>query len=396
MPDQHPVLIALDDDEQIVQVVAAVGKRAGFEVLPTTSAAAFHGALAQREPDVIVLDLQMPDADGIETLRMLADRGSKAAIFLVTGMDTRTIAAAEHYGTGRGLSIRATIQKPFVPEELEAYLEAAGAATRRLTPADLQFALEHGELTLHYQPTVRRFADGTWDVATVEALLRWNHPVRGLLTPEAFIGLGEQGGLSRSMTDFVIQRGIEQLKGWQALRLNIGLRINISAALIADLDFPDRLAAMITAQDVDPAALTLEISETAMLDETPSMLDILTRLRVKDINLAIDDFGIGYSSLTQLFRMPFNEMKIDKSLTLRVPQAKEACITVEALVELAHKLNLAVCAEGVESVEALEFLGSVGCDSAQGYFISRPVAARQIPDVIRRWDAGQKFTGVIA
>ncbi len=395
MPDQHPVLIALDDDEQIVEVVAAVGKRAGFDVVPTTSAAAFHEARERRDPDVIVLDLQMPGTDGIEMLRTLADQGSKAAIILVTGMDTRTIAAAEHYGTGRGLSIRATIQKPFVPEELEAYLEATGAATRPLTAADLHFALEHGELTLHYQPAVRRFADGTWDMSTVEALLRWNHPVRGLLTPEAFIGMGEQNGLSRMMTDFVIQRGIEQLKGWQALRLDIGLRLNISAALIADLDFPDRLMAILSVQDVDPAALTLEISETAMLDETPSMLDILTRLRVKDINLAIDDFGIGYSSLTQLFRMPFNEMKIDKSLMLRVPEAKEARVTVEALVDLAHKLNLAVCAEGVESAEALEFLGSVGCDSAQGYFISRPVAARQIPDIIRRWDAGQRFSSVI-
>jgi EAL domain-containing protein (putative c-di-GMP-specific phosphodiesterase class I) len=226
----------------------------------------------------------------------------------------------------------------------------------------------------------------------MEALLRWNHPTRGLLTPESFLGIGEDYDLSRSMTDLVIQRGVEQLKAWQALRLNVGLRVNIAATLIADLEFPDRLQRILAEQEVDPSALTLEITETAMLDDNPDTLDILTRLRLKEINLAIDDFGIGYSSLTQLFRMPFNEMKIDKSLTLRVPQSKEARIMVEALIELAHKLNLTVCAEGVEHEEALTFLSSVACDSAQGYFISHPVAPQDVPEVIQRWDRRQALS----
>ncbi|HEX5418850.1 MAG TPA: EAL domain-containing response regulator [Gammaproteobacteria bacterium] len=391
MADRNPVLIALDDDEQIVEVVTAVGKRAGFEVIGTTYAAAFQDARKRCDPDVIVLDLQMPDMDGIEMLRHLADQRAQAAIILVTGMDVRTIAAAEHYATSRGLRVLAAMQKPFMPEELQAQLEALRAAARPLTAGDLHQAIERNQLMVYYQPTVRRFADGTWDIATMEALLRWAHPARGILTPETFIGMGEEHGLSRAMTDFVIQRGIEQLKGWQARRLNVGLRINIAATLIADIGFPDRLESMLAAQDVDASALTLEITETAMLDQAPDTLDILTRLRVKDINLAIDDFGIGYSSLTQLFRMPFNEMKVDKSLTLRVPQSKEARIMIEALIDLAHKLNLTVCAEGVESAEALEFLGSIGCDSAQGFFISRPLSAQQIPDMIRSWEGGRKF-----
>jgi EAL domain-containing protein (putative c-di-GMP-specific phosphodiesterase class I) len=127
-----------------------------------------------------------------------------------------------------------------------------------------------------------------------------------------------------------------------------------------------------------------------MLDRRADTFDILTRMRVKNINLAIDDFGIGYSSLTQLFSMPFSEMKIDKSLVSRVPQSKEAKIMVEVLVELAHKLNLTVCAEGVETEETLEFLGAVSCDSAQGFLISAPIVAKAVPDVIRRWDSLQK------
>jgi EAL domain-containing protein (putative c-di-GMP-specific phosphodiesterase class I)/FixJ family two-component response regulator len=388
MTHKPPLLVALDDDEAIVEIVAVVGRLAGFDIVTSTRALAFREALVCK-PDVVVLDLQMPEMDGIQMLRELAEKGCDAAIVLLSGMDERTIAAAEQYATGKGLRIAGSLQKPFMPEDLLDKLAAAGAAAQPLTPLDLERAIEADELTVVYQPTIRRFADGSWDIATMEALLRWAHPTRGMLTPEQFIGMGESHGLSRAMTDFVIQRGVEQLKGWQAMRLNVGLRVNVAATLIADIDFPDRLESILAAHDLEPSALTLEITETAMLDNDPETLDILTRLRIKDINLAIDDFGIGYSSLTQLFRMPFNEMKIDKSLTLRVPESKEASIMVEALVQLAHKLNLSVCAEGVESEEALAFLASVACDSAQGFFISRPVPPQDVPTIIRRWDQGQ-------
>jgi EAL domain-containing protein (putative c-di-GMP-specific phosphodiesterase class I) len=310
-------------------------------------------------------------------------------ILLVSGMDERTIGAAEQYGLRRGLQILGALQKPFDPDELMRRLELAHATIRPLTAADLQQAIANGELAVYYQPTIRRFADNTWDVAAVEALLRWNHPIRGLLTPDSFIQMGERHGMTRSMTDFVLHRGIEQLKGWQAARLRIGLRINIAATLISDIAFPDRLERMLVEQALDPDCLTLEVTETAMLEQTPETYDILTRLRIKNINLAIDDFGIGYSSLTQLFRMPFNEMKIDKSLVCKIVESKEASIMVDALISLAHKLNLTVCAEGVENVATLAALSAFGCDCAQGYFVSPAVVASEIPNIIRRWDQGQ-------
>jgi EAL domain-containing protein (putative c-di-GMP-specific phosphodiesterase class I) len=192
------------------------------------------------------------------------------------------------------------------------------------------------------------------------------------------------------MTDFVLQRGIEQLKGWEAQRLRIGLRVNIAATLISDIAFPDRLERMLIEQSVDADALALEITETAMLEQTPDAFDILTRLRIKHIGLAIDDFGIGYSSLTQLFRMPFNEMKIDRSLVGRIIESKEASIMVDALVSLAHKLNLTVCAEGVENRATLDALGTFGADFAQGYFISTPVPPAEIPRIIAHWDEQQR------
>ena len=385
-----PVLLAFDDDEEIVETICAIASTAGFRAVASTSSGQLQELLQSARPDVVVLDLQMPGTDGVSALRYLADVGTKARIFLVTGMDERTIAAAEQYGLRRGLKVMGALQKPFDPGELLSRLEHAHAAIRPLTPADLQQGIDRRELVVYYQPILRRFADNTWDICAVEALLRWNHPIRGLLTPDSFITMGETHGLSRAMTDFVLQSGIEQLKGWLAARLHIGLRVNIAATLIADVAFPDRLEALLLEHALDPSSLALEVTETAMLEQTPETLDILTRLRIKNISLAIDDFGIGYSSLTQLFRMPFNEMKIDKSLVGKIVESKEAAIIVDALVSMAHKLGLTACAEGVEDAATLEALGRFGCDYAQGYYISQAVAPAQIPTIIKRWDLEQR------
>ena len=390
MAQRDPVLLAFDDDQEIVETICAIGVRAGFRTVSSGASSRLRELIESLKPDVVVLDLQMPEEDGISALRYLADIQCTAKIFLITGMDERTIASAEQYGLRRGLSVVGTLQKPFDPDELLARFEKAHTAIRPLTPADLEQAIATGELVVYYQPIIRRFADNTWDVVAVEALLRWNHPVRGLLTPDSFVSMGEAHGLSRAMTDFVLRRGIEQLKGWEAQRIRVGLRVNVSATLISDIALPDRLERMLVEQSVDPSSLALEITETGMLEQTPDAFDILTRLRIKNIGLAIDDFGIGYSSLTQLFRMPFNEMKIDRSLVGRIIESKEASIMVDALISLAHKLNLTVCAEGVEDRATLETLGNFGTDFAQGYFISTPVPAVEIPRIIAHWDEQQR------
>jgi EAL domain-containing protein (putative c-di-GMP-specific phosphodiesterase class I) len=390
MSDRQPILLGLDDDPDIGELIRTIGANAGFLVETSTVPGVFKEALRKLRPDVVVLDLQMPAMDGVQMLRWLAEEAIDAGVVLVSGMDERTIASAEQFGVSRGVRVLGTLQKPFTAEDMLEKLLFARAATQALTAADLHNAIDRRELRVLFQPTIQRFPDNTWDVGAVEALVRWQHPQRGVLQPDAFIAMSEREGLGRSVTDFVLQQGIEQLKGWRAARLGVGLRVNVPAMLIADLDFPDRLAAMLSEHEVDASDLTIEITETAMLARHADTFDILTRLRVKNINLAIDDFGIGYSSLTQLFELPFNEMKIDKSLVLRVPQSKEARIMVEALVQLAHKLGLRACAEGVETEDTLEFLTSVACDSAQGFLISRPIEGKTVQEVVRRWDAQQK------
>jgi EAL domain-containing protein (putative c-di-GMP-specific phosphodiesterase class I) len=385
MVNAAPRALILDDDEQIAELVGELTRTAGFDATVTTRPDAFRNALAKQTPQLIVLDLQMPELDGVRALRLLADDHCDAGILLVTGMDQRTIAAAEEYGRSRGLNVLGSLQKPLSPPEFLDKLRWIRSVSDELTAADLQRAIEDRQLLLHYQPTIRRFADGSWDVGAAEALLRWNHPERGLLSPASFLQMGEDHGLARPMADFVIERGIQQLCAWRKQNFKLGLRVNISAQLIGDLDFPDRLETILRENGVDPALLTLEITETAMLEQEATTIDILTRLRVKEVNLAVDDFGIGYSSLTQLFRMPFNEMKIDKSLVMKVPQSEEARIMVETLIALAHRLSLTACAEGIEVPEVMYFLDRIGCDAAQGYWISEPVPAAEVPRVLAQW-----------
>jgi EAL domain-containing protein (putative c-di-GMP-specific phosphodiesterase class I) len=388
MADSAPAVLILDDDEQIAAIIGELAARVGFRADMIGDPSRFRSYLQQAEPALVVLDLQMPGFDGVEALRIMAEIQCRSRVLLVTGMDLRTIGTTEEYARRRGLNLVGSLQKPFAPPELLEHLRRVWNLNAPLQVVDLERAIHENELLLYYQPIVRRFADHRWDVCSVEALLRWNHPERGLLNPDAFIGMGEDGGLARPMTDFVLRRGVEQLRAWRSQNFGIGLRVNVPAQLIADLDFPDRLQSLLLEHDIDPAMLTLEITETAMLDRQENTMDILSRLRIKEINLAIDDFGIGYSSLTQLFRMPFNEMKIDRSLVQKIPEHREARIMVEALVDLAHKLNLTTCAEGVEHPEALEFLYRVGCDEAQGYLISRPVAAQHVGAVLSRWPRG--------
>jgi len=383
--DSDPTLLVLDDDEGIAAIIGEIGTKAGFVSDITWDIDGFKRVLRQHTPDVIALDLQMPELDGVEVLRMLGDESCEAGIFLVSGMDGRTLSAAQKFGTSIGLRMLGTLQKPFSPEELLQRLRAARSLGQALTAADLDCAIHNGELVIYYQPTLRRFADNTWDIDTVEALVRWEHPERGVLTPESFLRLGETSGLVRQMTDVVLQRSLEQLRAWQAKGLDFGLRVNIPALLISDVDFPDRLETLLAEHNIDPSLLTLEVTETATLEKHPDTIDILTRLRVKEVNLALDDFGVGYSSLTQLFQLPFNEMKVDTELGKQIPHSAEVRAIVETLIDLAHKLNLKACIEGIESEEALDFVGSVGCDSAQGYLISVPIPASDVERVVLKW-----------
>jgi diguanylate cyclase (GGDEF)-like protein/PAS domain S-box-containing protein len=251
--------------------------------------------------------------------------------------------------------------------------------TARLTRvADLRRALERGELVVHYQLQA--------DAATrrprgMEALLRWQHPAYGLLGPDQFIPLAERTGLIRQLTLHVLDTALEQCATWHRQGLDLSVAVNITGRDLLDLGFPDQVAALLGKWEVAPAGLELEITENTILTNAKRARDVLDRLSVLGVRLAIDDFGKGHSSLEHLARLPIDVLKIDRSFVMHMAVATNAVI-VRSTIDLAHNLGLEVVAEGVETEQAAAHLAALGCDTLQGFLLSRPVPAARLAGLI--------------
>lgn len=386
MFDENPNrLLVIDDERGICEFVGEVASDMDFDVRLTTRVEDFRGELQSFRPSVIFLDLQMPELDGVELLRELAERECKAQVVIMSGLDTRVLSTAEHLAKSLGLKMLGIMSKPMMLDDLEAVLDKAVSNARSIKPSDLLEALSEGQMQVYYQPKARRIGEG-WRVDAAEALVRWRHPRFGLMLPDEFVPLAEGSGAIREMTDFVFKQVARQVRQWQDEGFPLKVAVNCSAALIRDLDFPDRLAGFLKDHEVNPAMIMVELTESAAMTDPKVTMDILTRLRVKNFGLSVDDFGTGFSSLAQLYRMPFNELKIDSSFVREMVEDAEAYTIVETLVMMARKLGMQVCAEGVEGAEALKALGEMNCDAVQGYLISPPVTADRLVKVAKAWN----------
>ena len=382
---ERNLVLAVDDETDFLELIEQIGHGVGCDVITAETASAFRDQLSKRNPTLILLDLQMPGMDGIEALRYLARQNMNAGILLASGMDQRVLSSARQLGESLGLRMLGTLQKPAMLEEIEALLARHLEADERISLEDLQRAIEEHELVVHYQPKLQRAARD-WQVTGAEALVRWRHPRLGLLYPGDFLPLAEQSGLILGVTDFVLTDAIRQIGHWRRSGLHLAAAVNLSPRLVQDLEFPDRLGRVLKEFDVTADQLTLEVTEAASLHDPELVMDIFTRLRVKGVGLSLDDFGTGLSSLTQLYKMPFSEVKIDGSLISEVIEAKPAATVVRAIVELAHNLSLTVCAEGVETSPQFEFLEQLGCDALQGEFIAQSMPAGEIESFIDVWN----------
>jgi EAL domain-containing protein (putative c-di-GMP-specific phosphodiesterase class I) len=379
-------LLIMDDDTEVAAFFAHVGRSLGFEVRTLDDPNKFFETIGEFKPNLLILDLQMPGHDGIELLRGLGERGSKAKIFIASGLDSRVLTTAEQLGGSLGLSIAGTFCKPIGLDELKALLSRHKKEEKILTADQLESAISSGQLVVHYLPTATQKGQGRWIIEAAEALVRWQHEDYGLLYPKDFIALAERTDLILPLTDFVFRSAMEQARLWFSGGLYIELGLNLSAQFLGDLEFPDRLLALIRENDLDPSMVTLELTETAAMRDPEITMDILARLRVKNVNLCLDDFGVGYSSLTHLYRMPFNEVKLDNAFINDMRTSDDAKHLVEGLIHLAHKLKMRACAEGVEDNATLALLERMGCDRVQGHCIGQSLRPKALEALVEEWN----------
>lgn len=368
-------LLIIDDEATMCDFIGRAASGVGYEVRATGDPDQFRTLLHEFKPGTLIIDLNMPKIDGIELLELLGDNGYQGAVLVISGADPRVLAAADKSGAQHGLNMLGALQKPVSLSQLQDALRTARATQRVITEHDLRRALESRQLILHYQPKIARQEASGWLIEGAEALVRWQHPKFGLLMPDTFIPLAEATGLMMELTNYVIRAAVVQIRAWQERGLDMNVAVNISGSCISDRQFPDRLVDLLAKYGVENSKLTLEVTESSAMKDPTGSIDVLARLRLKGIQLSIDDFGTGYSSLGQLFRMPFSELKIDRSFVAEIIHNPEAKAIVTASINLAHNLNMSVCAEGVESQEILDFLEAEGCDTVQGYLISKPISA---------------------
>ena len=237
---------------------------------------------------------------------------------------------------------------------------------------EMRSAIERNEFELYYQPK-RHLRSGL--ITRVEVLIRWNHPTRGLLLPVSFVPIAERTGLIKPMTDWILDKALQQCREWQDAGAPIHVAVNVSAKSLLEETLPSKVQSVLDKWNVDPRFLKIEITESSIMADPAHALAIMSMLQSMGVRLSVDDFGTGYSSLTHLRELPIDEIKIDKSFVMGMLTSDADAAIVRTVIDLAHNLGKQVCAEGVEDLETMQCLEEMGCDLAQGYFISRPVPA---------------------
>ena len=369
-------LLIADSDADARSVAGDFAARLGYAVAYASDECQFRDLVDRFAPTVILIDpltLGPPDFD---PLRWLGQRRGAAALVLTSAQNPCPFVREEITLT-YGLEVTLAVSKPLRETALEQVFLPRLVRARDLSESELRRAVDRGQLCAHYQPKMRLGPNG-WELAGIEALLRWNHPEHGLVYPLEFLETAEANGLITALTDYVLQDGIDQIGAWNRQGRRLNLSVNLSAHLLTDLEFADRMSDFLFSRGVTPDQLTLELTEATAFGDPTSTLEVLSRLRARGIGLALDDFGIGYSSLTQLYKLPFSVVKIDKTIGMEIAHTPAARMLVRAIVDLGHHLGLTVCCEGVESKTSLDVLQQCGCDQAQGYFIARPMAAEDL------------------
>jgi diguanylate cyclase (GGDEF)-like protein len=356
------VAFRLENQRRAADLVARLGGDEFAVLIPVTADAHSMAITARR----ILNALEQPFVIDGQVLQVGASIG--IALYPEHGTDARTLLR------------RADAAMYVAKQKQSGYSfhrqdEASHSAEQLALVVELRTAIESGELELYFQPKLHV---RTGIMTRCEVLVRWNHPRRGVLAPVHFIPLAERTGLIRPLSDWLVDRVLEQCRDWHAAGAPIHVAVNVSAQSLLDQSLPGKVQAALDRTGVDPRFLKIEITESSIMADPAHALAILSMLQSMGVRLSIDDFGTGYSSLTHLRELPVDEIKIDKSFVMGMLANDADLAIVRTVIDLAHNLGKQVCAEGVEDEATWLKLRELGCDLAQGYWISRPVPAAEL------------------
>lgn len=393
MASQPATLLIVDDEPQVRKLLETLLQHEGYQTLSAGSGEEALQLVARQPPDLILLDIMMPGMDGYEVATQLKGDETTAGIPIimlsalsepsarVSGLESgaeefisKPIERVELWLRVRNL-LRLKVRGDLVNKSRELSLRQTGMNVHDLARQDLEHALrlavERHEFTVHYQPKVE-VANGR--LCALEALLRWERPDYGAVSPAVFVPILESLGLIVPVGRWVIEQVCQQIAEWQRGAIgSVEVSVNVSGHQLIEGDLIADIARILAQTGVEPHWLEVELTEGSLMENTQHTIASLQRLHAMGVKISIDDFGTGYSSLAYLRRFPIDTLKIDIAFIREVTSNPQDAAITRTIIELAHSLNLRVVAEGVETQAQLAFLKEAGCDQIQGYLFSRPL-----------------------
>jgi EAL domain-containing protein (putative c-di-GMP-specific phosphodiesterase class I) len=382
-------LLVFDEDPMLGNLIGEVAEKTGFEAKIVTDRAHFE-TLYQPDIDVLIIDLKVLGSLGIGYWLQRVRQPQHAVLLLMSDWPEQELQRYAESAQDQGLPVIGTLSKPFTTGELtrlfqDTWLALPTAGTgvvQRVTKEELHQGLIAEELVAYFQPKVNPHSG---DLIGVEALARWSHPTKGLVMPGLFVPLAEEAGLITALFRAIANQTFAQCGVWEKQGLRLKTAINISIFDLNEPDLPETLSDLAAQYGVEPAQIVLEITESGLLADTVTPLEVLARLARQGVELSIDDFGTGYATIQQLQRIPFSELKIDRFFVHEAVKSHDSLVILESMFAMARKLGMRVVAEGVETEQHWDLLSHLGCDQVQGYLIGRPMPGAALPAWLAHW-----------
>lgn len=379
--DLNNILVIEDDQFQQLIMTKLLSRLTSANIVLADNGIEALGKLDKGlVPELILCDLNMPHMDGVEFLRCLTERNIQCPITLISAADKDVVKSVIKMANSYGLSRVTDISKPVTAKQLIETLNQQmlapinpkkGKQHYQPTEQEIYQGLKNGEFVPYFQPHLDTKTD---KITGAEALVRWHHPTQGVLSPYYFLDSLMKMGFSSILTEVIIKQSILACRSWHQSGFNFHISVNVSQSDLDKQDFADNLLRLLHKYGLQSKYLTLEITETELSSNIGKLLNTVSRLRLNDIKISIDDFGTGHSSLKQLIDTPFSELKIDQSFIKNMLTSSKHMAAVKFSLMLAKQLGLKSVAEGVETIEQKQLLKELGCDILQGYLISKPLA----------------------